>query len=549
MRVCRFQNAERSGCPCHPLQQWDDRPASYIQKLAVKIQPGCMHRCFDGIPIQGRAVACRRGVWVSQTLQRVRVGKLGQMAELLAAPVTHLVGEGRRIVTEEVERPGRAPLLPHEKHRDARCQQQNGGAKANCRRRGQRRQPLAERRVADLVVVLQEVDESRWRQMGRRCSAVQAWAMRRFVTLIGKAFRQRQPEPSKWRVRVIDIVAVTALGHEHAHDMVKVVVPLCLVLCSLSLRQPSRVVVVVLQGKVNDTARRRGTQAAREFVQDVLGAVVEYGLHRVQPEPIHMELLDPVDGVLDEEFPHGLRVRTVEVDGAAPWRVVPVGKELRRVVQDVVRSRAEMVVDDIEHDRDATLVALVDQTLEVVGPTVVMMRRVRQHPVIPPVAGARECSHRHQLDHRHAERRKMVQMTDRPEKGSLLGKRADMQFVQHGLRPGPSRPVCVGPAVCLGGAQFGPTVSALGLAARGRVGDQRAVAGEAVTAGRGQWNAGGVPAFGRGLHGDRDTAFDDDFDMLDRRCPETDRHCLGPRLCTPRWVGGGIICRGGNCHL
>jgi hypothetical protein len=54
-------------------------------------------------------------------------------------------------------------LLAHENQRDLRREklQRNGRLQRFCI--GQRRQPLAECAVADLIVILQKEDKSRWR--------------------------------------------------------------------------------------------------------------------------------------------------------------------------------------------------------------------------------------------------------------------------------------------------------------------------------------------------------------------------------------------------
>ena len=62
-------------------------------------------------------------------------------------------------IAEERERPVRSPFLAHEQQRRHRREQRDRQRRLQRARIGLRRQPLAERPIADLVVVLQEIDE------------------------------------------------------------------------------------------------------------------------------------------------------------------------------------------------------------------------------------------------------------------------------------------------------------------------------------------------------------------------------------------------------
>ena len=93
----------------------------------------------------------------------------------------------------------------------------------------------------------------------------------------------------------------------------------------------------------------------------------------------------------------------VEGEPGAPRRVAAARDQGRRVGAEIVAFRAEVVVDDVEHHRDAVRVRGIDQRLEVLGAPVAGMRREEQHPVVAPAAAAGERGHRHQLDRRHAQ--------------------------------------------------------------------------------------------------------------------------------------------------
>ncbi len=49
-----------------------------------------------------------------------------------------------------------------------------------------------------------------------------------------------------------------------------------------------------------------GAHAFSQFVQNMLRAVVEDRMHGVEPQAVQIELLDPVERVLDDELAHRL---------------------------------------------------------------------------------------------------------------------------------------------------------------------------------------------------------------------------------------------------
>ena len=66
----------------------------------------------------------------------------------------------------------------------------------------------------------------------------------------------------------------------------------------------------------------------------------------------------------------GRLVGAVEIDRGAPWRVVALGEEIGGDDVQVITLGAEMVVDDVEQDREAARVARLDQRLQIVGPAI-----------------------------------------------------------------------------------------------------------------------------------------------------------------------------------
>src|SRR5436853_331881 len=80
----------------------------------------------------------------------------------------------------------------------------------------------------------------------------------------------------------------------------------------------------------------------REVLQERLGGVIDDGVHGVDAQRIDVKLLDPLQGVVDEEPAHVVAVRPVEVQRRAPRRLVAVGK-VRSELGEVVPLRAEVV--------------------------------------------------------------------------------------------------------------------------------------------------------------------------------------------------------------
>ncbi len=129
---------------------------------------------------------------------------------------------------------------------------------------------------------------------------------------------------------------------------------------------------------------------------------VEHRRDRVDPEPVDVELLEPVDRVGDEEVPD-LGAAVVE-DERAPVgvRAEPgVGVLVERGPVElgqrpgVAREVRGHPVDD---DPDARLVQGVDQVPEVVGRAEPGRRRVVRGDLVPPRAAERMLGHRQELD-------------------------------------------------------------------------------------------------------------------------------------------------------
>ncbi len=115
--------------------------------------------------------------------------ELGEAREFLTTSVADGFRQFAFEIAEERERLLRPPFLAHEQHRRLRQEEIDARERPDSRRGGKRGQPLAERAVADLVVVLDEGDESAGRKLGARAAARRS-AVGRDVALEGESLRQ-----------------------------------------------------------------------------------------------------------------------------------------------------------------------------------------------------------------------------------------------------------------------------------------------------------------------------------------------------------------------
>ena len=118
---------------------------------------------------------------------------------------------------------------------------------------------------------------------------------------------------------------------------------------------------------------------------------------------------------------------------------------------------------------------------------------------------ARESRHGHELERGHAQRRQMVQLSDRGPEAAFGRERADVGLVHHRFGPGPAAPAAVGPAEGGGVDHLARSMHVLGLEARSRVGHAQAVGQFVAVAATGPSRVGFelVPAVRPGRQRDR----------------------------------------------
>ena len=183
--------------------------------------------------------------------------------------------------------------------------------------------------------------------------------------------------------------------------------------------------------------------AVHDLAHDRAGVVLDQRMRRVEAEAVEVILANPVARVVGDEAPHDVGAAVVEVERAPPRRRMPIG-EIRRVeLRQVCALRTEVVVDDVEHDRDAERVRAIDEAAQIVRTAVRARRRIEAHAVVTPVALARKIRHRHQLDRRDAEVPQRRQPRRRARRTCLQGRtfrRAAGTRPDHWRCARPSRP-------------------------------------------------------------------------------------------------------------
>src|SRR5438067_4652549 len=188
-----------------------------------------------------------------ESLARVRIGNLacrGDVGEFLAPALGHRAREIAREIAEIKEWRRGAELLAHEEHWRRRREEKDRACEPQRLRIGEGAQALAEGAVADLVVVLQEVDEGFRREMRARL-ATPRLAISGMLPLIHIAFGERAGELALGFGGVVGAKAAVFAGEEHAHGMVPVVVPLRRRMRAARGIEQARLVLVVLEHEVH----------------------------------------------------------------------------------------------------------------------------------------------------------------------------------------------------------------------------------------------------------------------------------------------------------
>src|SRR3569833_1871579 len=109
-----------------------------------------------------------------------------------------------------------------------------------------------------------------------------------------------------------------------------VIVPLCREASGLAVGrslQAARLIFLVLEYQMHRPSSRAITYPFRELIEKMTRTIVHYGMHRIEPQPIKMELANPIHRIFDEEAAHRSAVGSVEIAPGSPGSFMTVRVE------------------------------------------------------------------------------------------------------------------------------------------------------------------------------------------------------------------------------
>ena len=337
------------------------------------------------------------------------------------------------------------------------------------------------------------------------------------------------------QVAEVLVIAVAIPGEKGPERMMEVVAPLGVVreAAAIARQKDTGVVEVALSDEMDVAVQVGGlvVDGVGEFGEEWGCGLVVDGVNGVEAEGVDVEFGNPAEGVFEEVAADFVAVCIVEVDGGAPRGSVFLS-EVRAEGRQVIAFRAEVVVDDVEHDGEAALMACVDEAFEAVRAAIGCVDGEGRDSVIAPVAAAGEGRDGHDFNGRDAGVDEGIKVRDDGVEGALRSESADVQLVEDVLVDGEAAPSAVVPAE--GGAgDLGWAVHALGLEARSRIGKIAAIDTKEVACAWGDvFEDKLMVAVGLRLHG-QDTLVGVEQAQMDgplRGSPDAKVPCAGGKL-------------------
>ncbi len=77
-----------------------------------------------------------------------------------------------------------------------------------------------------------------------------------------------------------------------------------------------------------------------------------------------------MQGILDKEIPHRLAMLAVQIQPGPPGGSMAFGKVIRAEGREIISIRTQVVVDDIEEDRQTGTMGRVHEPPKIIGPAV-----------------------------------------------------------------------------------------------------------------------------------------------------------------------------------
>jgi hypothetical protein len=276
------------------------------------------------------------------------------------------------------------------------------------------------------------------------------------------------------------VVAAAVPGQQHPQRVVEVVGPDGVAAPTAALVGAHDLGVVHAGFSDHERARVDGVDAGVQRLDNVHGARVEDRVDGVEPQPVEVEVADPALGALEHPLADAAAVGVVEVDRGAPERLVRAREVGAERLERLDSGGADVVVHDVEQDREALVVGGVDEALQAERATVGGVGGRQVDAVVAPAVAAGELRHRQQLERGDAELAQAREVRDDGLERALGRERADVQLVDHRVLEVRRREAVVAPGEGLrvqhprGAAEPG------GLPAGGRVGDLDAIDHEGV---------------------------------------------------------------------
>ena len=261
-------------------------------------------------------------------------------------------------------------------------------------------------------------------------------------------------------------------------------------------------------------ARVDGVDAPRHRGDDVLRALVEDGVDRVQAQPVDPEVTHPALGALAHPFAHRVALGVVEVHRPAPWRLVLAGEVGPEGLHGRAARRAEVVVDHVEDHRQSLAMGLGDEGGQLHRAAVGGLGGGDIDAVVTPAPGPGELGHGHDLHRGDAELGQITEALRRGRERALGSEGADVQLVDEQVRQRRGHEAATPSRAQPAGVEHPRwPAQALGLPARSRVGQLRAIDHVHVVAAGGGGDDRlphaeadvdhGITASARPAHGDR----------------------------------------------
>ena len=173
--------------------------------------------------------------------------------------------------------------------------------------------------------------------------------------------------------------------------------------------------------------------------------------------------MNPIDRIADHKMSDSITIGSIVVEGAPPWGFIGVSKIWAKITK-VIAFRTQVVIDHVHDDRKTGCMTGIDQPLEAIGATIVVLGSKEEGSIVSPVSGPRALRHRQEFNGRDANLVAQIgQTADDGIKGPVLCKGAGMELVDDVLVKGQTTPSCIRPGKCQRIDNFRGAVNAVRL--------------------------------------------------------------------------------------